>query len=172
MRTSRAGLQLIEEYEGFVPALYDDAAGHCTIGYGTLVHRGPHKAADRREQPYLGGITHAEAEQLLRSHVEQIEGAIERLVKVALSQPQFDALVAFIYNVGLGNFCRSTLLHKLNSGDYAAVPRELQRFVYAGSKQLAGLVARRAREAELWRSGDASPAALPAREPAQPSAFD
>lgn len=161
MRTSREGLRLIEEYEGFRPTLYDDAAGHCTIGYGTLVHRGPHDAADAREQAFMGGISRDEAEQLLGSRAEQIEAAIERLVKVALNQGQFDALVAFIYNVGLGTFASSALLKKLNAGDYQAVPGELLRFVYAGGRPLAGLIARRTREGKLWRSGGEALALVP-----------
>ena len=163
MRTSREGLRLIEEYEGFRPALYNDAAGHCTIGYGTLVHRGPRDDADAREQAFPDGISRDEAEQLLRSHAAQIEAAIERLVRVALNQGQFDALVAFIYNVGLGTFASSTLLKKLNAGDYQAVPGELLRFVHAGGRPLAGLIARRTREGELWRFGGAAPA-LASRE--------
>lgn len=164
MRTSSEGLRLIEEFEGFRPTLYDDLAGDCTIGYGTLVHLGP-RNGELREWPYLDGINRAEAEQLLQAHVQQIEGSLERLVKVALNQAQFDALVAFIYNVGLGTFSRSTLLKKLNAGEYAAVPSELMRYVYAGNKPAAGLVARRTREAELWRSGEGAPAAMMARGP-------
>ena len=168
MRISREALRLIEEHEGFRPSLYNDAAGHCTIGYGTLVHRGPHDAADAREQAFLAGISRDVAEQLLRSHAQPIEAALERLVKVALNQGQFDALVAFIYNVGLGAFAGSTLLKKLNAGDSQAVPGEMLRFLYAGGRPLAGLIARRTREGELWRSGGEAPA-LVARE-AEPAA--
>lgn len=133
MHTSSAGLRLIEEFEGFRPSLYNDPAGDCTIGFGTLVHIGP-QSGETSEWPYLHGISRAEAEHLLQDHVWQIEDAIGRLVKVTLNQPQFDALVAFIYNVGVGTFGRSTLLQKLNCGEYAAVPAELLRYVHAGGK--------------------------------------
>lgn len=153
MRTSEQGLRLIEEFEGFQPQLYEDVAENCTIGFGCLVHRGPRNGCDPRERPYAQGISRAEAEQLLAAHVEHVEPAIAHLVKVPLAQGQFDALVDFVYNLGIGNFESSTLLKKLNSGDYQAVPGELMKFVHAGGKESAGLARRRAREAELWQGG-------------------
>jgi GH24 family phage-related lysozyme (muramidase) len=154
MRTSDEGLRMIEEFEGFRAELYNDAAGDCTVGYGTLVHLRP-CCGDPRELIYAGGITHEEAEQLLRERLVEAEAAIERLVTVALNQAQFDALVSFTYNLGVGTLSRSTLLRRLNAGEYAAVPEELERFVNAGGRPQPGLVARRRREAELWRSAPA-----------------
>ncbi len=162
MRTSRQGLQLIEECEGFVAELYNDRAGHCSIGFGCLVHKGPRNGSDPGEQPFAKGVSRAEAERLLAEHLTQVERALESLVKVPLNQNQFDALVDFVYNLGSGTLAHSTLLEKLNSGAYDAVPDEVRRFVYAGGKKLAGLERRREREAELWsRQAVASAAASP-----------
>jgi lysozyme len=152
MRTSIQGLKLIEEFEGFRPALYNDAAGNCTIGFGCLVHAGPLDGQDPRERPFANGISRADAERLLAAHVGEVERSLERLVKVPLTPGEFDALVDFVYNVGVGDFARSTLLNKLNAGDYSAVPGELLKFVHAGGRESAGLARRRAREVELWQS--------------------
>jgi hypothetical protein len=70
-----------------------------------------------------------------------------------LSQTQFDALTSFAYNVGSGSFARSTLLHKLNTGDYGSVPSELMRWVKVGGGTLPGLVTRRRAEGDLFAKG-------------------
>ena len=150
MRTSQQGLQLIEECEGFVPELYNDPAGHCSIGFGCLVHKGPRNGSDPSERAFAKGVSRVEAERLLAEHLTQVEGALDSLVKVPLNQNQFDALVDFVYNLGSGTLAHSTLLQKLNSGAYDAVPDEFRRFVHAGGKRMAGLERRREREAELW----------------------
>ncbi|QMV27382.1 glycoside hydrolase family protein [Brucella sp. BO3] len=77
---------------------------------------------------------------------------VERLVKVPLTDNQFAALVSFDFNTGALD--KSTLLKKLNKGDYAAVPVELMKWVNAGGKKINGLVNRRAAEAGLWAKGD------------------
>ncbi len=67
---------------------------------------------------------------------------------------QFDALVSFAFNVGQTSFATSTLLKLLNHGDYASVPAQLGRFIFAGGRRLPGLVARRAAEGRLFSVGD------------------
>lgn len=135
------GLALIKEFEGFSATEYLCPAGKRTIGYGHLLADG---------ESYPEGITEERAEELLRDDIAEAEDAVIRLVDVPLSPNQFDALVSFVFNAGCENFRRSTLLRRLNTGDYAAVPDQLMRWVYAGRKLSAGLMRRREAEAELF----------------------
>ncbi|MBV8598904.1 MAG: lysozyme [Actinobacteria bacterium] len=148
---SADGVRFIARFEGFRPRLYDDAAGNCTIGFGHLVHEGP---TDGSEPPeLLAGITRARALELLRADAARAAAAVRDAVRVPLSQCRFDALTSFAYNVGPGAFAESTLLRRLNEGDYAAVPGELARWTSAGGATLAGLVRRRAAEGRLFARG-------------------
>lgn len=111
-----------------------------TIGYG---HTGP------EVHPGMV-ITQAEAEELLRVDVERVAEQVRNLVMVDLTQNQFDALVCFVYNVGVANFAKSTLLRKLNTGDYAGASAEFDRWTRAAGHVMAGLVERRHDERELF----------------------
>jgi GH24 family phage-related lysozyme (muramidase) len=156
------GVRLIASFEGFRSDLYNDPAGHCTIGYGHLVHLGNcdgSEPADLRK-----GITRKRARELLRNDAASAEAAINDAVQVPLSQEQFDALVSFVFNVGTGAFGKSTLLRRLNKGRYQDVPGQLDRWVKAGGKTLEGLVRRRKEEGELFASGTVEPP-----EPTKPS---
>jgi len=84
----------------------------------------------------------------------QYERAVETGVKVPLTDNQFAALVSLCYNVGVGAFAKSSLLKKLNRGDYEAVPVDLAKWTRSGSKRLKGLANRRAAEAGLWTTGE------------------
>ena len=98
-------------------------------------------------------ITEAKAEELLLTHVEDnVQGFIYGLVKVDLTQNEFDALCSFIYNVGSGNFRSSTLLKELNKGNYNNAADELLRWDKSGGEVLAGLSKRRAHERDLFLS--------------------
>jgi GH24 family phage-related lysozyme (muramidase) len=153
MTVSDAGVDLVKEWEGFVPNLYNDAVGHCTVGYGTLVHKGNCDGRDS-EQPYVGGVSKEEATRLLAGSLGGTQTAVNGAVKVALNQNQFDALVSFVYNIGAGAFQQSTLLRLLNQGKYDEVPGELKKWVKARKDgqliDLPGLVKRRAAEAALF----------------------
>lgn len=81
------------------------------------------------------------------------EQAVERLVKVPLSDRQFGALVSLVYNIGVGNFEKSTLLKKLNAGGYAPAGEEFMRWVFAGGRVVDGLRVRRSEEKALFLSG-------------------
>ena len=74
------------------------------------------------------------------------EGALKKCVRVPLHQHEYDAFVSLAYNIGPGAFCSSTLVRKLNAGDYAGACKEISRWVYANGKSLAGLINRRAKE--------------------------
>lgn len=141
---SPTGLALIQLSEGLRLTAYRDAAGVWTIGYGST--RG-----------VKGGmkITQEQAEQRLLADVAQAEAVVNRRVTVSLSQHQFDALVSFVFNVGGGAFCKSTLLEKLNLADYAGAANELSRWVKANGRVLPGLVKRRAAERALFLSESA-----------------
>jgi len=145
------GARFIGRFEGFRGQLYDDAAGHCTIGYGHLVHLGHCNGSEPAE--FKRGMSEPEAEKLLRRDAQTAADVVRRSVHVPLNQQQFDALVSFVYNLGAGNFESSTLLRDLNAHDFAAVAGQLEGWVHAGSTVLPGLVTRRKAEARLFSTG-------------------
>lgn len=140
MEISLTGLALIKSVEGYSEKAYTDIAGHKTIGYG-------HKLG--LTETYTT-ITKNQAAQLLAEDVAGAEAAVNRFVDVALSQAQFDALVSFVYNVGAGAFSRSTMLQKLNSGDYSGAALQFARWNIAGGKVSSGLSNRRAQEVAMF----------------------
>ena len=141
MGISLAGLAHIKKWEGFRANRYLDSAGKPTIGYGHLI-----KAWESYDT-----ITQAQAEALLVKDVSVAEATVSRLVKVNLTQSQFDALVSLVFNIGSGNFASSTLLKELNAGRAASVPYEMGRWVYAGGVRLDGLVNRRVGDIRVWQ---------------------
>lgn len=141
-RVSPEGIALIKQWEGLRLRAYQCSAGVWTIGYG---HTGNVRAGME--------ITEEGADALLVSDIAKFERAVAQAVEVPLTQHQFDALVSFAFNVGVGAFKGSTLLRKLNTVQYDAVPAELMRWVHAGGKRVQGLVNRRAAEAGLWARG-------------------
>ena len=151
LTTSDQGINFIKQFEGFSSNLYNDAVGHCTIGYGTLVHRGNCNGSE--SYGFQAGISKQRATELLKQEAGKVEEVINANVTTPLSQSQFDSLVSFAYNVGTGAFKKSTLLKKLNNGDYSAVPKELKRWVKGGGKTIQGLVRRRDAEANLFANG-------------------
>ncbi len=184
LSVSQAGLDLIKQFESFVPYPYWDlrpkrgggyeewtggpkrdpkGKGTVTIGYGHTDLSGvpPTITPGMR-------MTEPEARRLLGLVLDQVYApAVRRAVKVPLAQHEFDALVSFVYNVGGPALERSTLLRRLNAGDYAAVPSELMKWTQSGGRELRGLVRRRRAEAKMWRGLDeAAPIDAPEVEPA------
>jgi len=144
MNLSAAGLKLLKDSEGFRDRTYLDVAGIPTIGYGhRLVH----------PECYPLGINEAQAEVILLLDVRETQQAVERLVKVPLTQGQFDALVDFTYSLGAGRLAVSTLLSDLNARKYDDAAAQLLRWDHSGAQEVAGLKARREAEFQLWRSG-------------------
>lgn len=142
MKTSPKGIALIKSAEGLrLKAYPDPGTGGLpwTIGYGSTL------GVTRTMV-----ITAEQAEQMLAVDLVRFERAVERLVEVPINQGQFDALVSFAYNVGEGNFAKSTLLRRLNSGDSQGAAEQFGRWVNAGGKVLQGLVKRRAAERALF----------------------
>lgn len=139
MHTSQKGLDMIKSFEGLRLSAYKDVVGVVTIGYGTTSGV---KMGDT--------LTKERAEELLREDVKRFEDQVLRLVKVPLTQGQFDALTSFVYNLGPGNLSNSTLLRLLNAGDYKGAAAQFDRWNKAGGKVLAGLARRRAAERALF----------------------
>jgi lysozyme len=137
--TSAHGLALIRKHEGLRFRAYRCPTGKVTIGYG-------HTRTAKEGQV----ISKAAAESLLMEDVEDAEKIVDRLVNVPLNQNQFDALVSFVFNIGAGKFGSSTLLKRLNAGNYAGAAKEFSRWVFGGGVRLAGLANRRADEKTLF----------------------
>lgn len=142
MQLSEYGLNLIKHVEGLSLQAYQCSAGVWTIGYGHASGVSPGDIIDE-----------AQADIFLRQDVAASESTVMRFVTVALSQHQFDALVSFVFNLGSGNFAASTLLKRLNAGDYSGAAEEFPRWVHAGGKPLSGLVRRREAERKLFMEG-------------------
>lgn len=142
MQLSEAGLNLIKRSEGFRAQTYRDVNGFPTIGYGHRIV--PPATFDR-------GITEETATRILLDDVEVAEQAVTRLVKVPLTQGQFDALVDFTFNLGSGRLAGSTLLKLLNNGEYTAAGLQLLRWDIAAGQENSGLKARREAEYALWQ---------------------
>lgn len=145
---SERGLRLIATFEGFSAKPYLDAVKIPTIGYGATYYPGGKKVT-MSDPP----ITKERGMALLGEMVKDFEDAVNKAVTVPLTQTQFDALVSFAYNVGIKAFMGSTLLKLLNQGKYHAAAQEFGKWTKAGGKELAGLVARRRKEKELFLKG-------------------
>jgi lysozyme len=138
---SAAGLGLLKKSEGFQGRMYLDVAGIRTIGYG-------HRMLAAESFP--NGIDETRGQEMLSRDLQEAELVVKRLVKVALTQGQFDALVDFVFNLGARRLAASTLLQDLNTGSYDRAAEELLRWDHAGVKENAGLKARREAEFRLW----------------------
>lgn len=139
MKTSSVGIDLIKQFEGFRGMAYKDPVGIWTIGYGHI------KGVKEGDM-----ITREEATLLLQEELAEYEDYIKKYVKVSLNQNQFDALVSWVYNLGPKNLQQSTMLKKLNRGDYDLVPDEMKKWNRAGGQVLSGLKRRREAEANLF----------------------
>jgi lysozyme len=142
MKTSQSGLDFIAEHEGLELTAYPDPGSGgepWTIGVG---HTGGVKPGDT--------CTKHEALQWLAEDVETAEKAVNRLVKVDLTQDMFNSLVSFVFNCGAGNFEKSTLLKLLNAGDYDGAKGQFPRWNKAAGREMAGLTKRRHAEAALF----------------------
>lgn len=141
---SQNGLNFIKAHEGYSGTMYLDQAGKPTIGYGHLIKPGES----------FNTITSEQAEALLSADVYFAVSAVNDNVKVSLTQNQFDSLVSFVFNIGVNAFRDSTLLLKLNAGDYIGAFHELPRWnkvTINGSKVVSdGLVNRRQAEQALF----------------------
>ena len=139
MKTSAEGIALIKKFEGLELDSYQCSANVWTLGYG-------------HTQGVAEGDSCSEeaAEIILVNDLKEFETYVTAFVDVELDQNQFDALVAWTFNLGPTNLRTSTLLKKLNAGDYNDVPSEIKRWNRAGGQVLDGLIRRREAEALLF----------------------
>jgi|SRR3990172_2927210 len=149
MKLSNRGIALLKKLEGFRAEPYRDAGGHLTVGYGHKMR------SHEKKEPYTS-ITLEAAHTLFLLDLGTVEEALTKDTDfVPLTQRQFDALVIFIFNVGITAYRASTLRKCLLAKEYAKVPGELMRWRYittSGVKVVSkGLALRRAAEAKLWR---------------------
>ncbi len=139
---SKSGLQLTGSFEGCRLTAYQDVKGVWTIGVG---HTGP--------DVYEGLIiTQDQADAWLLQDVQNAVNHVNSLVTVQLTQPEFDALVDFCFNVGCGAFAGSTMLKLLNAGDYAGAADQFERWDKSGGQVIAGLLRRRQTEVQEFNS--------------------
>jgi len=146
MKIVRQVLTIIEQSEGLSLKAYKDPAGHWTIGIGHLLTEGEDGADITREQAY----------ELLQADLEEAMRLVESAVEVPINDNQFSALVSFTFNMGGGALRKSTLLKKLNAGDYEGAAGQFSRWTKAGPKgmkvDMKGLIKRRYAEEILFRS--------------------
>ena len=141
MNISERGLDLIRQFEGCRLEAYRDGGGVWTIGYG-------HTAGVRQGDT----ITQAQADTFLKADVAATVHAVNGMVKVPVSQCQFDALVSFAFNCGANALMHSTLLKKLNAGDHDGAAAEFLRWDHDNGQRVAGLTKRRTAEKALFEA--------------------
>lgn len=149
MNIGERGIALIKSFEGFKAHPYRDPIGIPTIAYGATYY--PDGRRVRLTDP---PISEQEGEMLLRYQVQSYADGIDRYAQVPLTQSQFDALTSWAYNVGLEAARKSTLMRRLNEGDYMGAANELLRWNRAGGRVWAGLTRRREAERALFLEGD------------------
>ena len=145
MNISSNCITLIKHHEGVRNTPYQDPIGLWTVGVGHLMGNGK-----RRPKDWNRKRSDQEVDDLLRYDIRRFENGVERMINVSLNQNQFDALVCFAFNVGLGNLQASTLRRKLNRGDYEGASNEFPKWRRAGGRVLNGLVKRRNDERLLF----------------------
>ena len=146
MKLSDNGIRLIVGFEGKHRKLGDGRyiAYRCPAGVWTI-----HAGVTEGVKPGMI-VTEAEGEAMFRAELSKFEAAVTRLVSVPINQNQYDALVSFAYNCGAGALAKSTILRRLNAGDYVGASRGFAAWNKGGGQVLPGLVTRRAREAALF----------------------
>jgi len=145
MKTSLNGLNLIKKYEGIKTSPYIDSGGLWTVGIGHLIGDGRTLPAEWNRL-----LTVNECLALLARDVARFERGIERLISVRLTQNQYDALICFTYNVGLGALQRSSIRQKINRGDTKGAVKSFYKYNKDNGKVVKGLTARRNAEAILF----------------------
>lgn len=155
MKTSSKGIALITEFEGFRSKAYQDVVGVWTIGYGFTLGVQPGDT-----------ITKEQAKRRLARELESYEAAVSRSCTNEPNQNEFDALVCFAFNVGVGGMRKSSVIKAHNRGDHQAAARAFQLWNKAGGVVYAGLTRRRAAEAALYLTPMPDDVSDPAEGPA------
>ncbi len=158
MRVSQKCIEQIKKDEGVRSKPYQCPALLWTVGVGHVIDPNHAKVplAERKALPIPTGwdrtLSADEIDEILRKDLNRFEQGVERLIKVPLTQGQFDALVSFSFNVGLGNLQNSTLRMKVNRSEFEAAAEQFLVWTKAGGKVLPGLVKRRTHEKEMFES--------------------
>lgn len=154
MRIDQAGIDFIKSAEGVKNFVYADSAGLPTIGVGHLLTQDELTSGkihiDGKSHKYHDGLPDDVIDRLLLRDLHIAELVVNSNVKVKLKQSQYNALVSFTFNVGVGAFRNSTLLKLLNAGDYDSVTAQMRRWIFSAGRQIQGLKNRREKEIELW----------------------
>ena len=138
------GMKLLEQFEGLRLEAYLDSANIATIGWGSIKYPNGNKVK-------LGDkITKAQAKEYKLHDLKEFESTVNTSVKAPLTQNHYDALVSLSYNIGSGAFKNSTLLKKLNIGDYKGAAEQFLVWNKVNSKKVQGLVNRREAERNLF----------------------
>jgi len=147
MKTTLRGRKLIQHFEGYRSNAYLCTGNVWTIGWGSTKVKGVAvKKGDK--------ITREDADKEFMDYIAlNIDPVLNKLVKVPISQDQYNALASFLYNLGQGNLSKSTLLRKLNANDFAGAAKEFDKWVISGGKVTDGLVRRRKSERTLFETG-------------------
>jgi lysozyme len=158
MKVSQKCIEQIKKDEGVRNKPYQCPALLWTVGVGHVIDPNHAKVplADRKALPIPAGwdrvLSADEIDEILRTDLARFEAGVLRLIKVPLTQGQFDALVSFSFNVGLGNLQNSTLRMKVNRSEFEAAAEQFLVWTKAGGKVLPGLVKRRTHEKEMFES--------------------
>lgn len=139
LKINGEGLSLIKTIEGLKLEAYADTGRVPTLGYGHT-----------KGVSFGDTCTRAQADAWLLEDIAEAEKVVNDNVRYELNDNQFSALVSFAFNIGYGNFKKSTLLKRVNDGDHDNVPYQLTRWVFDNSKMIPGLVRRRDMESALW----------------------
>lgn len=147
MKLNSEGYNVIKKHEGLKLKAYQDSVGIWTIGYGNITYE------DGSKVKQGDVITQDRAECLFRYFADKFATKVDRLVKSNVNQNQFNALVSFAYNIGLGAFESSTLLKFVNANpNDGNIAKQFLRWNKAGGKEIKGLTNRRIEESALYFS--------------------
>jgi len=161
MQISKNGMKLIEMFENREYEAYLDSGGELTVGVGHLLTKGEKYsgkivAEDSNGELYYvrydRRLNDTEVDNILRYDLSIAEDVINSKVKVKLTQYQYDALVSFVFNVGVQAFKDSTLLKVLNNKDYDGVPIQMRRWIRDNGLIIGGLITRRNNEIKVWEN--------------------
>lgn len=143
---AKQAADIIKKFEGFESGPYLCPANVATIGYGTTIYADGTKVSMDDD-----AIDEDRATEELLHHIKAVEKQVNAVLDVKLKAHQKAALISFVYNVGIGNFTKSTLLRKVNHcSDDQHIPDEFRRWTKGGGRVLRGLIRRRESEVELW----------------------
>ena len=141
MKASLKAYEIVKEFEGLRLMPYQDIVGVWTVGYGSTTDVTPGEK-----------ITQAEADDRLAKDMDEAERCLNNNVSVELNQNQIDALCSWIFNLGCKRFHASTMLRKINEGQFDQASVEMRKWDMAGGKQVDWLIKRRIAESKLFET--------------------